>query len=251
MRANVKHTFALFQVKIMTKNLNEIRAAEKASHIEIYSTAKLFESGSWLAKPVKTVIDILPLFENYKNLNVLDLGCGVGRNCIPIAQTFDNINCNIDCVDILELAINELNDNSRNYNVEKSVNGIVSPIDDFLINKNYYDFILSVSALEHVDSEIAFENKLQEIENGTKENGIICLIINSEITEYNKINGEEMIPQFEVNFNTEKLLSVLKNCFKNWEVLKETIVPQRYDIPRTNCTADLTTNVVTFVARKG
>ena len=63
--------------------------------------------------------------------------------------------------------------------------------------------------------------------------------------------AENSTPQFEVNLKTEELLAMLKNHFENWEILKETIVPQRYDIPRENCTADLTTNVVTFVARKG
>ncbi len=235
----------------MEKSIDKIREAEKASHIEVYSSAKLFESGGWLQKPVKTVLDILPLFENYNELNVLDLGCGVGRNCIPIAQKFNNILCKIDCVDILEFAIKELKNNAIQYNVEKSVNGIVSSIDDFTIEENHYDFTLVISALEHVDSEKTFTNKLREIENGTKKSGIVCMIINSEVTEKNKETGEILIPQFEVNLKTEKLINILKETFIGWEVLKQTVVAQRYDIPRKNCTADLSTNVVTIVARKG
>ena len=139
--------------------LNSIRNAEKKSHIEIYSTAKLFESGSWLQKPVKTVMDLLDNFKDYTELNVLDLGCGVGRNCIPIAQEFKNIDCNIDCIDILDFAIDELNNNSINFGVEKEINGIVSSIDEFKIPENRYDLIISVSALEHINSEIAFIEK--------------------------------------------------------------------------------------------
>lgn len=173
----------------MKKSIDKIREAERASHIEIYSTAKLFESGSWLQKPVKTVLDILPMFENYTELNVLDLGSGVGRNCIPIAQKFSDIFCRIDCVDILDFAIKELENNSIKYNVEKSINGIVSSIDNFTIEENHYDFILAVSALEHIDSEEAFEKKLTEIQRGTRENGIVCMIINSEVNEKNKETG--------------------------------------------------------------
>lgn len=234
----------------MEKFIDKIREAEKASHIEIYSTAKLFESGSWLQKPVKTMLDILPLFENYTKLNVLDLGCGVGRNCIPIAQKFKNIECRIDCVDILDFAIEELKKNSIEYGVEASVNGIVSSIDDFPIEKNHYDFTLAVSALEHIDSEESFESKLKEIQAGTRKNGVICMIINSEVTEKNKETGKTLVPQFEVNLKTSELSEMLKNIFTGWEVLKQTVVSQRYDIPRENCTADLSTNVVTFVARK-
>lgn len=232
-----------------SETLKSIRDAEKESHLEIYSTAKLFESGSWLQKPVRTVVDLFDCFKNYKELNVLDLGCGVGRNCIPIAQKFKNIPCRIDCVDILDFAIDELNKNSVLYGVEKEINGIISSIDDFEIEQNHYDLIISVSALEHINSEKAFVEKLKEIKNGIRKNGIVCLIINSEITEINKNNGQKLIPQFEVNLKTEKLLGILNETFDSWEIIKTTVRNQRYDIPRKNCISDLTTDVVTYVAK--
>lgn len=235
----------------MENSIDKIREAEKASHIEIYSTAKLFESGSWLQKPVKTVLDILPLFEDYTELSVLDLGSGVGRNCIPVAQKFSDISSSIDCVDILDFAIEELKNNSRKYDVEKSINGVVSSIDDFDIEENHYDFIMAISALEHINSEKAFGIKLKEIQNGTNEKGVVCLIINSEVKEKNKETGKALVPQFEVNLKTSALVEMLENIFKGWDVLKKTVVSQNYDIPRENCIAALSTNVVTFVARKG
>lgn len=230
--------------------LNSIREAEKESHLETYSTAKLFESGSWLQKPVKTVLDILPLFKNHSELNVLDLGCGVGRNCIPIAQEYKGINCKIDCVDILDYAIEELSKNSLIYDVKNEINGIISSIDEFSIQEDFYDFILAVSALEHINSVNAFSDKLNEICKGTHKNGIVCLIINSEVTEINKGNGQELIPQFEVNMNTKELIKLLNQTFNGWEIIKNTVRSQRYDIPRKNCISDLSTAVVTFVAKK-
>ncbi len=232
------------------ETLKSIRKAERDSHIEIYSTAKLFEEGSWLQKPVKTVMDLLPEFETYSKINVLDLGCGVGRNCIPIALNFKNKDCCIDCIDILGFAIEELQKNSKEFGVEKSINGIVLPIEDFKIQEYKYDLIFAVSALEHIDSEESFEKKLLEIEKGIKENGIACFIINSEVTEINKNNGEKLNPQFEVNLKTDKLSEILNRTFENWEVLKYGVRNQRYDIPRNECIADLTTSVVTYVAKK-
>ncbi len=230
--------------------LDKIREAEKASHIEIYSKAKLFESGSWLQKPVKTVMNILPLFGDYKKFIALDLGCGVGRNSIPTAQNFKGISCRIDCVDILDFAINELNKYTVNYGVSNQINGIVSAIDDYEIQPNTYDFIMAISALEHICSEQAFVEKLQEISKGIRDGGVVCLIVNSEIKEVNKENRKKLAPQFEVNLKTYDMLELIKNAFKGWKILKSTIREQRYDIPRENCIADLTTNVVTLVARK-
>lgn len=62
--------------------IDYIRQEEKNYH-EQY---KLFEAGSWLFKPVKTVMDLMNHFDGQNNLQVLDLGSGVGRNSIPIAK---------------------------------------------------------------------------------------------------------------------------------------------------------------------
>ena len=232
-----------------SETLNSIRDAEKKSHIEIYSSAKLFEKGSWLQKPVKTVMDLVSFFDGYDSVKFLDLGCGVGRNCIPLAEKFSNTDCNIDCVDILEFAIEELKKNSVYYSVDKSINGIVSSIDDYFISADTYDMILAVSALEHIDSPESFSKKLLEIRNGTKKNGIVCLIINSEVSEIDIASGERLVPQFEVNLKTEELISLLDKNFCGWKLINSKIVEQHYDIPRENCTAALSTNVVTFVVQ--
>ena len=97
--------------------LKQIRESEKQSHIEMYSNSELYKEGSWLRKPIKTILDIIPLFADTPELNVLDLGCGVGRNCIAIAQHFKTIPCKIDCVDILNLAIEKLYDNAKELDV--------------------------------------------------------------------------------------------------------------------------------------
>lgn len=46
--------------------LDEIREFEKKSHIETYAKNELYENGSWLQKPIKTVLDLIPLFEDYE-----------------------------------------------------------------------------------------------------------------------------------------------------------------------------------------
>ena len=48
--------------------LKQIRESEKQSHIEMYSNSELYKEGSWLRKPIKTVLDIIPLFNDYSEL---------------------------------------------------------------------------------------------------------------------------------------------------------------------------------------
>ena len=233
------------------ERLNQIRQAEAASHTEAYTSHSLFSPGSWLAKPVKTVMDLFPLFEGYTDFRALDLGSGVGRNCIPVAQHFCGIPCRVDCVDILELAVAKLNENALQYGVENCIRGIVSSIDDYKIAVDSYDLILAVSALEHIASQSAFEKKLAEIRDGLRPGGIACLIVNSGVIEYDKATGQELLPQFEVNLPTGQMQELLERTFVGWQVIKHTTVHQKYDIPRENCIADLETDVITYVVRKG
>ena len=234
----------------MSERLNLIRQAEAASHTQAYTCHSLFSPGSWLAKPVKTVMELLPLFEGYTQLLALDLGSGVGRNCIPVAQYFGGIPCRVDCVDILELAVAKLNENAQQYGVADHIRGIVSAIDDYEIAADSYDLILAVSALEHIASQSAFEKKLAEIRDGLRHGGIACLIVNSGVIEHDKATGQELPPQFEVNLPTSQMQDLLENTFAGWKIIKHTIVHQKYDIPRENGIADLETDVVTYVARK-
>ncbi len=230
--------------------LEQIRESERKSHIEMYSNEELFSEGSWLRKPIKTILNLMPKFSDYCELNVLDLGCGVGRNCIAIAQQYRDIDCTIDCVDILPLAIEKLMQNAREFGVEENIRGVVLPIEGYAIKENHYDLIIAVSALEHIDSKGSFMNKLAEISHGIRENGIVCLVINSEVTEHDKASGEEIPAQFEVNLPTEELQSCLREIFSGWTEIKSRVQKQQYDIPREQGISDLKTSVVTFVARK-
>jgi len=180
----------------------------------------------------------------------LDLGSGVGRNSIAIAKQFQGIPCRVDCVDILELAIEKLMENAKRFGVEECIHGIVSPIEEFEIVPDTYDLILAVSALEHIDSKESFVKKLEEMREGIKPHGVVCLVVNSEVREKNKETGEELFPQFEVNLPTEELQKLLQKTFMGWEVLKSNVRGQQYDIPRDGCISEISTNVVTFVARR-
>ncbi len=234
----------------MDKRIEQIRESEKKSHTEMYSNDELYKSGSWLNKPIKTIKEITPLFKDYKKINVLDLGCGVGRNSIYIAQEYKDIDCVIECVDILEIAIEKLYSNANEYNVSSNICGVVKPIEEYDIQKDKYDFIIAVSALEHVESKTSFINKLIEIKEGVRKNGIICLVINSNVRENDKLTGEELPAQFEVNLFTTELQNILNEIFSEWTILKSTIQEQQYDIPRENRIIDLKSSVVSFVARK-
>lgn len=234
----------------MDERLIRIRENERKSHTEIYMNEKLYNTNSWLQKPIKTVQEISSLFNEYEELRVLDLGCGIGRNSIYIAENFNKIKCIVDCVDLLDVAIVKLIENAKVHSVSHCINAIKNSIEDFEIVEQSYDLIMAISALEHIDTEKSFLRKLNEIKNGLRDKGIACFVINTDIREIDLNTNKTLEAQFEVNLSTEKLQKYLNDVFCDFVLLKSTVVNQEYDVPRENFVSRLHTNVVTYVVRK-
>lgn len=230
--------------------IDKIRNAEKKSHENCYENNRLFEEGTWLAKPVASVMDILPLLKKEPYVKILDLGCGVGRNCIPAAQFFSKIPCHIDCVDLLKCAIDQLISYSKKYHVDKNIFPHTCSIEDFPITANAYHLILGISSLEHTASLNHFKNLLYHIYLGLKPKGIACLIINSSITEENAQDQTPLLPQFEINLSTESMQNLLKESFPHCRILKSTVSAQSYTVPREDLQVQLKTNVITYILQK-
>lgn len=227
-----------------------IRSEEKKYHDSCYDTYNLFEPGSWLHRPVKTVINLLDKYKDQEYLCVLDLGSGIGRNSIPIAESMKNRNGRVVCVDLLESAIDKLHSYSQEFGVEQYIATRLSDIEQFIIEQNEYDMIVAVSALEHVSSERALERKLNEMNIGTKTNGSNCIIIGSNIREINLENGQELDPMFEVNISTERMMSLLDQQYVGWEVKEKFVKQLEYEIDRDGQPVKLTSDCITFVAKK-
>lgn len=227
-----------------------IRKEEKKYHDFCYENYKLFGEGSWLYKPVKTVIDLLPMLEGKTNPKVLDLGSGVGRNSIPIAQEVKNKDGKIDCVDLLDSALDKLKLYSEEYEVEEVIETIKADIGHYDIAKNEYDLIVAVSTLEHVESEDVFENVIRKMASGTKDEGINCIIVNSEVEEIDIGTKKNLDAMMEVNIKTEDMLSNLRHIYDGWEIVNQLVKPLEYKIVRDERDVLLKTNAITFVARK-
>ncbi len=227
-----------------------IRTEEKKYHDLCFEKYKLFEPGSWLHKPVKSVMGVFEKFNDRQNMNVLDLGCGIGRNSIPMAETLKNRNGRIVCVDLLESAIEKLNEYSKEYGVQQCIETVLSDIEFFNIEENEYDVIIAVSVLEHVSTEEALARKLHEMTVGTKHNGINCIIINSNIREVVIESNVELDPMFEVNSSTDRLLEILDQQYKGWEVHSRLVKPMAFEIDRNDLPVKLSADCITFAVRK-
>jgi 2-polyprenyl-3-methyl-5-hydroxy-6-metoxy-1,4-benzoquinol methylase len=230
--------------------IDYIRQEEKKYHDLCYEQYKLFEAGSWLYKPVKTVMGMLNYFEGQKGLQILDLGSGVGRNSIPIAQKVMSAGGTITCVDLLDSALTKLQIYSKEHSVFEYIKMEQSALEDYYIPFNTYNYIVAVSSLEHVRSIDDFKKVLHSMENGTKSGGINCLIVNSNIQEIDLETNQELDALIEINLSTEEMIRTLKDTYTEWQEVKVEIKHLTYDIVRNGTHIQLNTNAITFVVQK-
>lgn len=228
--------------------LEKIRKAEADSHRASYENLELYAPGSWLSKPVKALEALLPLYEDRRGLWVLDLGSGVGRNAIACAARLPE--SRVECVDILPLAIEKLRENAEKLGVAEQISGCCGPVDGFQVKRDGYDLILAASVLEHLDSSDGAVRKMQEIADGIRPGGAVLIVMNTGVKEWDTETGEVLPPQFEVNLPPELVRGLLAEIFAGWEVLWDKCIHYEYPVPRGERMAVISSEVVTFTARR-
>lgn len=225
-----------------------IRMKEKEYHDACYGSNRLFQEGTWLNKPAKMVLSGLNRFGTISDFNALDLGCGIGRHSIPIAMSLKGRKGNVVCVDMLDSALSKLEEYSREYDVVKYLTIIKSLIEEFVILEDKYNMIVAVSSLEHLRTKSLLKKKLYEMKEGTKKNGINCIMFNSNISEINKDNNDPLYPMFEINMPTKELLTLLDDTYRDWRIEKRIVNHMAYDINRNGKSVSVESDCVSYIA---
>lgn len=196
----------------------EARKREREYHEKLYAERELFAPGSWLSKPVRYVLASLDHVVARDGIQVLDLGCGVGRNTIPLAKELGR-NSSIVAVDLLGSAVDTLVRNAATYGVADRITPIAADVEHFEIPKNRFDVILSVSCIEHVSTKQAFIHLLERIRTGTRVNGVNCFMINTDITWSEATTGRSLKPVVELNLASAWVKGLLQETYEDWTVL--------------------------------
>jgi 2-polyprenyl-3-methyl-5-hydroxy-6-metoxy-1,4-benzoquinol methylase len=230
--------------------LNHIREEEKKYHERYFEENSLYEKGSWLEEPSTIVLDFLSILNSKEPLQLLDLGCGVGRNSIPMARKVKDSGGRVVCVDLLEKALEKLEIYAEEYKVGSSISVECADISDFFIEEAVYDYIVAASSLEHVKSKSDLNKVLRALVKGTKASGINLICMNTNIKEFTISSGDGRQPLFEILIAKDNMLSILREAYQGWEVLHVGDVPLNLEIIRDETPVMLKADHLIFAARK-
>lgn len=231
------------------KKFNQARQEEISYHEKFYQENELFQPGTWLSKPVKIAMESFDILQ-LDNMNVLDLGCGVGRNSIPLAQKLEGRQGKIYCVDLLHSAIGILNLNAKKYNVQDRIVSTAADVEYYEIQEHYFDYILACSCLEHVSSVESFQKVIERMQRGTRNQGIHCILMSTEVSEMDLESGVEREGLIELNMSTDSTFEILRKEYTEWDILIEKYIPQEMEEHKNGKRISFKGNWLTFVARK-
>lgn len=213
------------------------RQAEAGYHSDFYKNNELFEEGTWMSRPMPMVMDMLErLLVHKQELRVLDLGCGVGRHTIPIAQRLAQTNSQVIGVDLLDEAVDGLRKYAKQYQVEQIVQAEKGDVEHYPVQPDDFDFIAACSCLEHTSSREAFLETVERLKAGTRLGGIHCITMSTSVEEKEIRTGRQFEPLIELNLPTSEAITLLEQAYEGWNILfqehvTQTIEEEKYDEP--------------------
>ncbi len=134
--------------------------------------------------------------------NILDLGCGQGRDSIFLAS----LGYNVTADDISTVGINQMLEKSRSQGL--TIEGIVDDIQNVKLDKTF-NVILFDMLLHGFEKHIQLE-LLEKYSNLLNKGGILCIV-------------------YPDDFDTEHFMSILKSLSNDWKLLDEITID---DVPK-------------------
>ena len=216
--------------------LARARQETEKYHRDYYKKHKLFEQGSWLAKPDQDSMEVLEellknkLLENKLSaktddeFRVIDLGAGVGRNSIAMAMQIEKqmgprAKARVVCVDVLAESIEILKGNATTYDVEHIIDARVANNDDLLVQPETYDLALAISCLEHCSSKDDIARVLDSLVASLKPGGVLRLEMTTD-RNVRDVKTNELVPTYVETPLTEKQVKdLVSTCLSPLETM--------------------------------
>lgn len=216
-------------------------------HEELYAHAELGVPGSWLARPHPLVLAGLWTARESGPIVAYDLGAGVGRHTVPMAQGLAD-GSRVIAVDLLQTAIDRLRTNCARAGVEDAVVPVVHDLETF-DPADDAGLVVAFSAIEHVSSVEAMRRLLTRMASMTHPGGVHVIGVVCDRTEVAP-NGTSRPAIVEFPLTSEAALAVVDRTYSGWDVRRRTTRPSRVAETRDGERYEMISTLVELVAVK-
>lgn len=150
------------------------------------------------------------IVENYKDQfnqgdDVLDIGCGNGRNAIFLSS----LGCNVDCFDVADLQWKEKLDSD----IKNRINFSKNTIDNFTYEVNKYKSVIIARVIQYLNKE-ELESLINNVFLSLTGDGFLLLSFNSNGGIFNQ--DKIKVPKYQ--YSIEEIKELLDGKFKEVDI---------------------------------
>jgi tellurite methyltransferase len=217
-------------------------------HESFYAESELFAPGTWLHRPAQFVLRSLDHVHPERPIIAVDLGCGVGRHTIPIAQALP-AGSHVVGVDLLPIAAESLRRNCTTFGVESVVHPVVADLDRFGLATDSVDLLVACSSLEHVTDFAALERLIADVQRATRVGGLHCVMLGTDRRELDR-RGRPRPALVEFHLDSRTGRSILDRMYVGWLWIDNSAEVLRVDEERDGERYKLETTYLKLLARR-
>lgn len=231
----------------MTHDVPEFTRARAESiryHQELYSSADLGMPGTWLASPHRLVQSAVELIT--EPVHAYDLGAGVGRHAILLAQELP-AGSQITAVDLLPEAIDMLQANAEAAGVADLIEGTTADLATYRFPKRGTGLVVAFSTFEHLPSLPDLHTVLDRATSATASGGVHVVAFFADRREVTPDGPREAL--IELSLTEEEAVEAFDAAYEGWEILTREVTPTEVFVHEAeNYTLEGT--LVAYIARK-
>ncbi len=174
-------------------------------------------------EPVKQLKEFFNILaSNGNNKKILELGCGDGRNLLPLAK----LGYNVTGVDQHGKKATEV----MAKNLGLKVNFIEKDLTKFKFENEKYYAIIS-SEVFHLMNRKDISITIEKMKLATMKNGHIYISILTNLKRYFIESKEEFKYEDQSDYNIEEAEKLLKSKFNDWKIIKLDVFHDEQDWP--------------------
>ncbi len=197
--------------------ISRARAETISYHTQYYTKHKLFESGSWLESPDPKIPELIKRFCSTQCCRVLDLGAGVGRNAIALAEALPE-GSRISAVELIQTATDLMSEYAKERGISEKIQVINQDFESVSFPEEEFDLVLGISTLEHCSNQENLVSLISRAQRWTKKGGLHFISFSTGRQVVDCITGESIETLVETRLQTEPWLAELARLYESWHI---------------------------------